>query len=167
MDGKVVAVLEFYHKRMQEEAEQRHERPAPGEGGSWRDQVLLAVGPETGQLINILASSLRAPHILEVGTSYGYSGIWLAEAARKAGGRVTTMELQDYKATYARERAVEAGTEARGWGAIGVDRVAEDEGDVGFAELVVESGCGEDGDGDDEGEGGDACEEEQEAFCFE
>ena len=71
--------------------------------------MLLAVGPDTGQFINILASSLRAPNILEVGTSYGYSGIWLAEAARKAGGRVTTMELQDYTAAFARERAVEAG----------------------------------------------------------
>jgi predicted O-methyltransferase YrrM len=109
MDDKVAAVLEFYHKRMREESEQRHEGPPPGEGGNWRDHVLLAVGPDTGQLINILARSLRAPHILEVGTSYGYSGIWLAEAARKAGGRVTTMELQDYKATYARARAVEAG----------------------------------------------------------
>ena len=109
MDDKVAAVLEFYHKRMREESEQRQERPAQGEGTGWVDRVLLAVGPDTGQLINILASSLRAPHILEVGTSYGYSGIWLAEAARQAGGRVTTMELQDYKATYARERAVEAG----------------------------------------------------------
>lgn len=109
MDAKVAAVLEFYHKRMQEEFEQRPERPAQGEATSWIDRVLLAVGPDTGQLINILASSLRAPHILEVGTSYGYSGIWLAEAARTAGGRVTTMELQDYKATYARERAVDAG----------------------------------------------------------
>jgi predicted O-methyltransferase YrrM len=109
MDDKVATVLEFYHKRIQDEAEHRHERPPQGGGTSWIDQVLLAVGPDTGQLINILASSLRAPHILEVGTSYGYSGIWLAEAARKSGGRVTTMELQDYKATYARERAVEAG----------------------------------------------------------
>jgi predicted O-methyltransferase YrrM len=109
MDDKVTAVLEFYHKRMQEESEQRHERPASGERANWVDRMLLAVGPDTGQFINILASSLRAPQILEVGTSYGYSGIWLAEAARKAGGRVTTMELQDYKATYARERADEAG----------------------------------------------------------
>ena len=109
MDDKVAAVLEFYHKRIQDESEPRHARPAHGDANNWRDRMLLAVGPDTGQLINILASSLRAPHILEVGTSYGYSGIWLAEAARKSGGRVTTMELQDYKATYARERAVEAG----------------------------------------------------------
>jgi predicted O-methyltransferase YrrM len=109
MDDKVAAVLEFYHQRMKDEAELLRERPAPGQGNAWIDRMLLAVGPDTGQLINIIASSLRAPNILEVGTSYGYSGIWLAEAARKAGGRVTTMELQDYKAAYARERALEAG----------------------------------------------------------
>lgn len=109
MDDKVAAMLEFYHQRMKDEAKLLRERPAQGEGSAWIDRMLLAVGPDTGRLINILASSLRAPTILEVGTSYGYSGIWLAEAARKAGGRVTTMELQDYKAAYARERAVEAG----------------------------------------------------------
>lgn len=109
MDDKVAAVLEFYHHRMKDEAELLRERPAQGQGNAWVDRMLLAVGPDTGQFINIIASSLRAPKILEVGTSYGYSGIWLAEAARKAGGRVTTLELQDYKASYARERAVEAG----------------------------------------------------------
>lgn len=109
MDDKVSAVLEFYHQRMQDEAELLRGRPAQGQGNEWVDRMLLAVGPDTGQFINILAGSLRAPAILEVGTSYGYSGIWLAEAARKAGGRVTTLELQDYKAAYARERAVEAG----------------------------------------------------------
>jgi predicted O-methyltransferase YrrM len=73
------------------------------------DRRLLAVGPDTGRFINLVAGSLHAPNILEIGTSYGYSGIWLAEAARRSGGRVTTLELQDYKSKYARERAAEAG----------------------------------------------------------
>ena len=75
----------------------------------WLDKALPAVGPDTGQLINILARSLNAPTILELGTSYGYSGIWLAEAARASGGRVITMELQDYKSAHAREMAIKAG----------------------------------------------------------
>ena len=74
-----------------------------------RDQLLLAVGPETGRLLNILARSLAKPNILELGTSYGYSGIWLAEAARARGGRVTTMELADYKSKHAREMSAKAG----------------------------------------------------------
>lgn len=95
-------MLEDYHARI------RAERDRPRDGDT-RDQRLLAVGPETGQLINILARSLAAPTILEIGTSYGYSGIWLAEAARAAGGRLITLELQDYKSAYAKEMAIKAG----------------------------------------------------------
>ena len=105
MDDKVTAVLELYHDRMADE--RRGVFPDDGHGG--RDQYLLPVGPESGQLINILARSLKAPNILEIGTSYGYSGIWLAEAARATGGKVTTLELQDYKIEYAREMAAKAG----------------------------------------------------------
>ncbi len=105
MDDRVTAVLEAYHQRMRDE---RAPRPAPA-AGDWRDHALLAVGPETGQLINILARSLAAPNILELGTSFGYSGIWLAEAARATGGRLTTMELQDYKSAHARDMAARAG----------------------------------------------------------
>ena len=100
----MTAVLASYHQRMQDEREGRFP-----EGPAGRDQHLLPVGPESGQLINILARSLKAPNILEIGTSYGYSGIWLAEAARAAGGKVTTLELQDYKIAYAREMADKAG----------------------------------------------------------
>jgi predicted O-methyltransferase YrrM len=109
MDDKVTAVLAAYDERIREEGAQMRSGAAPGGGTDWRDRVLLAVGPETGRLINILARSLTAPNILELGTSYGYSGIWLAEAARAAGGRLTTIELQDYKSAYAREMSVKAG----------------------------------------------------------
>ena len=108
MDDKVMAVLESYHARMRDEEKTMRAPPATGDG-DWRDKVLLAVGPDTGRLINILARSLDAPTILELGTSYGYSGIWLAEAARAAGGRLITMELQDYKSSRARDMARQAG----------------------------------------------------------
>jgi predicted O-methyltransferase YrrM len=108
MDDKVKAVLDAYHARMREEEKVMRSPPATG-GGDWRDKVLLAVGPDTGRLINILARSLKAPTILELGTSYGYSGIWLAEAVRATGGRLITMELSDVKSAYAREMATKAG----------------------------------------------------------
>jgi predicted O-methyltransferase YrrM len=107
MDDKATAVLELYHQRMRDEGERmRSGQMGPGD---WRDQVLLAVGPDAGRLINIIAKSLKAPNILELGTSYGYSGIWLADAARVTGGRLTTMELQDYKSAYAKEMSTKAG----------------------------------------------------------
>ncbi len=106
MDEIVSSVLEDYHARI--ERERNLPRPASRDD---IDERLLAVGPETGRLINILARSLQAPTILEIGTSYGYSGIWLAEAARASGGKVITLELQDYKSAHAREKAREAGLE--------------------------------------------------------
>lgn len=109
VDEKVSAVLDAYHERMHEEQSHRDDGASTREPGEWLDRHLLAVGPNTGQLINILVRSLEAPTILELGTSYGYSGIWLAEAARAVGGRVITMELQDYKSAYAREMATKAG----------------------------------------------------------
>jgi len=109
MDDKVNAVLEAYHVRLRDEQAARREAHTAPRASDWRDRQLLAVGPDTGRLINILARSLEAPTILELGTSYGYSGIWLAEAARATGGRLITMELQDYKSAHAREMATRAG----------------------------------------------------------
>jgi predicted O-methyltransferase YrrM len=74
-----------------------------------RDQFLLAVGPETGQFMNLLIKEAKAKVILEVGTSYGYSTLWLAEAARATGGRVISLELQASKQQYARDRLMEVG----------------------------------------------------------
>lgn len=108
MDSKIAAVLDIYHELIHKERTSPREMPPGGRDGG-QDRRLRAVGPETGQLLNILAKSLKAPTILELGTSFGYSGIWLAEAARASGGRLITMELHDYKSAYAREMADKAG----------------------------------------------------------
>ncbi len=108
MDDKILAVLTLYHERMQQERSQpRVEAPGGRDGG--HDQRMRSIGPETGQLLNILAKSLKSPTILELGTSFGYSGIWLAEAARATGGKLITMELHDYKSAYAQQMAQQAG----------------------------------------------------------
>jgi predicted O-methyltransferase YrrM len=112
LDPAVVAVLEQYQQRI--EAERPIMRRAAEEGrfGEIIDDMLLPVGQESGRLINILAKSLKAPRILELGTSFGYSGIWLAEAARASGGRLVTMELSEKKSAYAREMSKKAGLDA-------------------------------------------------------
>ena len=51
----------------------------------------IAVSPTQGKLLNILARSIGARAILEVGTLGGYSTIWLARALG-AGGRLVTLE---------------------------------------------------------------------------
>ena len=108
MDSGIQDVLDTYHAMIETEHNSPRELPPGGRDGG-QDQRLRAVGPETGQFINILARSLKAPTILELGTSFGYSGIWLAEAARASGGRLITMEMHDYKSAYARDMAVRAG----------------------------------------------------------
>ncbi len=103
MDDRIQAVLDIYHTQM---------RDAGGlgpEDADWRDRMLLPVGEDAGRFINILARSLAAPTILEIGTSYGYSGVWLGEAARATGGRLITLELQDYKSVHAKGMAERAG----------------------------------------------------------
>lgn len=108
MDERVKAVLAAYHRRLATEQDERAELQAVPEQ-DWRDRMLLAVGPETGSLINLLARSLPRPVILELGTSFGYSGIWLAEAARAAGGRLITVDLAAHKVAHAQAMAAEAG----------------------------------------------------------
>ncbi|WP_112798648.1 class I SAM-dependent methyltransferase [Rhizobium sp. SYY.PMSO] len=108
MDQKIEAVLEAYHELIREERSKPKEMPPGGRDGG-QDRRLRAVGPETGRLLNILAKSLKAPTILELGTSFGYSGIWLAEAARASGGKLISMELHAYKTEFAREMAGKAG----------------------------------------------------------
>jgi predicted O-methyltransferase YrrM len=105
MDDRIKKVLDEYHVRIDRERRARRE----DRNALPRDESLLALGRDAGKLVNILARSLGKPRILELGTSYGYSGVWLADAARASGGHLTTMELQDYKSKYAREKSIEAG----------------------------------------------------------
>jgi predicted O-methyltransferase YrrM len=112
MDPAVQSVLDAYHARMDEERPRMAELGRAGQLGDVIDQFLLAVGRDTGQLLHVLVRSMKAPHVLELGTSYGYSTIWLADAARAAGGRVTTMELSPQKSQHAREMATRAGLAA-------------------------------------------------------
>ncbi len=108
MDQAIAAVLDTYHEMLRQERAQPREAPEGGRDGG-QERRMRAVGPHTGQLLNILARSLQVPTILELGTSFGYSGIWLGEAARATGGRLITMELHGYKSAFARDMARKAG----------------------------------------------------------
>lgn len=48
---------------------------------------------ESAQLISQLIRMQQAQSILEIGTSTGYSTLWLAEAAQATGGQVITVEI--------------------------------------------------------------------------
>ncbi|MDD3014353.1 MAG: O-methyltransferase [Candidatus Gastranaerophilales bacterium] len=51
------------------------------------------IPPESGKLLNLIIKSSGYKDILEIGTSNGYSAIWLAEAAKKNSGYVTGIEF--------------------------------------------------------------------------
>jgi len=71
--------------------------------------MLLIVGREVGLLLNMFVKELKAQRILELGTSYGYSTILLAEAARQTGGKVISIDLLEHKQSYAREKLATLG----------------------------------------------------------
>jgi len=74
-----------------------------------RPRRMLNITRDTGRLLSILVNATRATRILEVGTSNGFSTIWLADAARTTGGRVTTLELNPDKIALARANLASAG----------------------------------------------------------
>lgn len=108
MDPAVAAVIAEYEVRAAAE-EKLMEEMSARELIRRADEMLLPVGPATGSLLNTLVRQMNAQSLLEVGTSYGYSTIWLAEAARHTGGQLTTLELRPEKAAHARSQLARAG----------------------------------------------------------
>ena len=73
------------------------------------------IAPENGQFLSILIRSIQARNVLEVGTSNGYSTIWLAAALKETGGRLISLEFD-------RERAEEAQAHLQ---EVGLDGIVE------------------------------------------
>lgn len=106
-DPRVQAVYDGYEARNAAEIARTSQ---PGVNGfAIRDELLLPVGREVGQLLHALVLARKPRRILELGTSYGYSTVFLADAARTVGATVITMELADYKQAEARRQLAEAG----------------------------------------------------------
>jgi predicted O-methyltransferase YrrM len=68
----------------------------------------ISVSPAQGKLLHLLARSMGARSVLEVGTLGGYSTIWLARAVAP-GGRVVTLELDPHHADVAQVNLERAG----------------------------------------------------------
>ncbi|MBZ9985727.1 O-methyltransferase [Mesorhizobium sp. BH1-1-5] len=77
--------------------------------GSLKD-LWLAVSPETGTLLYMLARSTGARIIVEFGTSFGISTLYLAAALRdNGGGRLITTEFEPSKVVRAKSNLMEGG----------------------------------------------------------
>jgi len=74
-----------------------------------RSKKLLNLEPETAHLLSIIARSSKRKHLLEIGTSNGYSTIWLAWCARATGGHVISIDNNPEKTTMAQSNLERTG----------------------------------------------------------
>lgn len=82
------------------------------EDGTPRQKRLRQIPPETGKFIALLAASAPPGSLVEIGTSAGYSTLWLALACQQTGRALTTYEILPDKAALARQTFQVAGVEA-------------------------------------------------------
>lgn len=82
---------------------------------------MMNVPTADGRLLRLLAETIGAKNVVEIGTSNGVSAIWLAMALRKTDGRLITHEIDAGRAALARENFAAAGV---------ADRVTVVEGDA-------------------------------------
>jgi len=88
-------VLDVMH-----ELEARDERDR--DDGTPHLERLRQITPDTGRFIALWAASAPAGSLIEIGTSAGYSALWLAQACRLIGRSLTTFEILPEKARLAR-----------------------------------------------------------------
>jgi len=75
-----------------------------------RDQPSLrSVSADVGRCLSLLAMSAPPGAFLELGSSGGYSSLWLSLAARAKGVTLTTVDLNEKKVALARENISRAG----------------------------------------------------------
>ena len=71
--------------------------------GTERLQRLRQIPAETGKFIAMLAATAPEGDCIEIGTSAGYSTMWLAIACRTHGRQITTFEVMEEKIKLAKE----------------------------------------------------------------
>jgi len=71
------------------------------------------VEPPTAELLGVLIRAAGARRILELGTSNGYSTIWLADAAEITGGAVVSVDVDAGRTDLARRVLIDAGVAER------------------------------------------------------
>jgi len=72
---------------------------------------MMNVPMEDGRILRLLTEAVGAKHVVEIGTSNGYSGIWFCLAMRTTGGKLTTHDIDEGRASLARENFKRAGVD--------------------------------------------------------
>ena len=79
--------------------------------GTARADRLRQVPAESGMLLSLLANSAPSGNLLEIGTSAGYSALWISLAAKERKQRLQTFEILPEKAAMAQRTFTESGVE--------------------------------------------------------
>jgi len=74
-----------------------------------RGELYLAVDADNGRMLRLLAETAGAKNVVEIGTSTGYSGLWICLALQATGGRLKTFEIDPARAEQARKHFEQAG----------------------------------------------------------
>jgi len=74
-----------------------------------KNYAMWNITPDEGKLLYILTATADAKHVVEIGTSIGYSTIWFCLALRTTDGRITTHEIDPYRISLASENFKNAG----------------------------------------------------------
>ncbi|GHO46300.1 O-methyltransferase [Ktedonospora formicarum] len=98
-DADLRSLLDELYKKGMENDKREHNRA----------HKMLNLEPETAHFLNILLRSSRRKHLLEIGTSNGYSTIWLAQAVAHSDGQVTSIDRDANKQALADENLRRAG----------------------------------------------------------
>jgi caffeoyl-CoA O-methyltransferase len=72
---------------------------------------MMNVPEQDGRILRLLTEAIGAKHVVEIGTSNGYSGIWFCLALRTTGGKLTTHDIDEGRASLARENFKRAGVD--------------------------------------------------------
>ena len=82
--------------------------------GTERSKRLRQIPPETGKFVALMAATApKDGDWIEIGTSAGYSAMWIALAAKNAGKQVKTFEVLEEKVRLARETFAKAEVESQ------------------------------------------------------
>ena len=76
-----------------------------------RSRGMMNVPQADGRILRMLTEAVGAKHVVEIGTSNGYSGIWFCLALRTTGGKLTTHDIDEGRASLARENFKRAGVD--------------------------------------------------------
>ena len=71
----------------------------------------MNVPEQDGRILRLLTETIGAKYVVEIGTSNGYSGIWFCLAMQATGGKLTTHDIDEGRASLARENFKRAGVD--------------------------------------------------------